>query len=220
MSQLLNRALKLAAAASIILAIAVHFIARPLLLWTFAPLATLLILAIAFVNWTARKDSYSLWISIGLLFSLAGDALLLRSDHFFTLGLAAFLLTHIAYLVAFTRDTRFPARLSLFSLFLLFAVSCYFLLFSRLPSELHLPVAIYAILLVFMAAQAVGRYLKLRTAPAQFAAIGGLLFVLSDSLLAFDRFYKPLPLAPLLVLLPYYAAQWLIASSTDNSSPS
>jgi uncharacterized membrane protein YhhN len=162
------------------------------------------------------KNSYSLWISIGLLFSLAGDVFLLRSDHFFTLGLLAFLLTHIAYLVAFTRDTRFPARLSVWSLFLLFAGSCYFLLYSRLPPELHIPVAIYAILLVSMAAQAMGRSLKLRTTSAQFAAIGGLLFVLSDSLLAFDRFYKPLPLAPLLVLLPYYAAQWLIASSTDD----
>ena len=220
MSHHFNRALKLTAAASIAAAIAVHFISRPLLLWTFAPLATLLILAIALANWAARKNSYSLWISIGLLFSLAGDVLLLRSDHFFTLGLSAFLLTHIAYLVAFTRDTPFPARLSAWSLFLLFAASCYFFLFSWLPSALQIPVAVYAVLLVSMAAQAMGRYLKLRTASTQFAAIGGLLFVLSDSLLAFDRFYKPLPLAPLLVLLPYYAAQWLIASSTDNSLPS
>lgn len=210
-------ALKLTAAASIAAAIAFHFIAKPLLLWTFAPLATLLILAIAFANWAARKNSYSLWISVGLLFSLAGDTLLLRSDHFFTLGLAAFLLTHMAYLVAFTRDTRFPARFSVWYLFLLFAASCYFLLFAWLPSALQIPVAVYAVFLVSMAAQAMGRSLKLRTASTQFAAIGTLLFVLSDSVLAFDRFYKPLPLAPLLVLLPYYAAQWLIASSTDNS---
>jgi uncharacterized membrane protein YhhN len=212
-----KRALKLTAAASIAAAIAVHFTAKPLLLWTFAPLATALILAIAFANWIARKNSYSLWISVGLLFSFAGDILLLRSDHFFTLGLSAFLLTHIAYLIAFTRDTRFPAQLSVWSLFLLFAASCYFFLFSSLPSGLRIPVAVYAALLVSMAAQAMGRNLKLRTTPARFAAIGSLLFVLSDCLLAFDRFYKPLPVAPLLVLLPYYAAQWLIASSTDDS---
>jgi alkylglycerol monooxygenase len=220
MPQHFMRTLKLAAAASIVAAIAVHFIAKPLLLWTFAPLATLLILAIAFANWLVHKNSYSLWIWIGLLFSLTGDVLLLRPDHFFTLGLSAFLLTHIAYLVAFTRDTRFPARLSVWCLFFLFAASCYFLLFAWLPSGLRIPVAIYTVFLVSMAAQAMGRYLKLRTTSARFAAIGALLFVLSDSLLAFDRFYKPLPLAPLLVLLLYYAAQWLIASSTDNASPS
>jgi uncharacterized membrane protein YhhN len=220
MSSPFRLALKLVAVASIAAAITVHFLAMPVLLWTFAPLATILIFIIAFANWTARKDSYSFWIFIGLLFSLAGDVILLRSDHFFTLGLFAFLLTHIAYLIAFTREPPFPARFSVWVLYLLFAASCYWLLYSWLPSPLHFPVAIYAVLLVSMAAQAMGRFLNLRTASAQFAAIGGLFFVLSDGLLAFDRFYKPIHLAPLLVLLPYYAAQWLIASSTDNSSPS
>jgi len=217
MSSRFRLALKLVAVASIAAAITVHFLAAPLLLWTSAPLATVLIFIIAFANWTARKDFYSLWVSIGLQFSLAGDVLLLRSDHFFTLGLFAFLLTHFAYLIAFTRDTRFPARFTVWVLYLFIAASCYFFLFSWLPPALHIPVAIYAVLLVSMAAQAMGRFLNRRTASTQFAAIGGLFFVLSDGLLAFDRFYKPIHLAPLLVLLPYYTAQWLIASSTDNS---
>ncbi len=211
------RALKLAAGVGIVAAITVHFLARPLLLWTLAPFATLLILAIAFANWRVRKNPYSLWIAIGLLFSLAGDVLLLRSDHFFTLGLSAFLFTHIAYLVAFTRDTHFPARPIVWVLYLLFAACCNVLLFSRVPAGLRLPVAIYSVFLLSMAAQAMGRSFFLRTSAARLAAIGALLFVLSDGLLAFNRFYKPLPLAPLLVLLPYYAAQWLIASSTDDT---
>ena len=210
-----TRALKLATGVSIVAAIVVHFLAIPLLLWTFAPLATILILAIAFANWRARKDRYSLWITIGLLSSLVGDVLLLTPDRFFTLGLSAFLLTHIAYLFAFTRDTRFPARPGVWIFYLLFAVCCYFLLFSRLPAGLRFPVAVYSLFLVSMAAQAMGRSLLLRTYLARSAALGTLLFVLSDALLAFDRFYAPLRLAPLLILVPYYAAQWLIASSTD-----
>ena len=217
----LARALKLAAAAGIVAAIAAHFLARPLLLWTLAPVATLLILTIAFANWRAYKERYSMWVCIGLLFSLAGDVLLLRPDHFFTLGLLAFLLTHIAYLVAFTRDTRFPARLGVWILYLLFATLCNVLLFSWLPAALRLPVAVYSLFLLSMAAQAMGRSLLLRTTAARFAAIGALLFVLSDGLLAVDRFYQPLRYAPLLILVPYYAAQWLIASSTDApQSPS
>jgi uncharacterized membrane protein YhhN len=216
MSPPFTRALKLAISVSIVAAIATHFLAIPLLLWTLAPLATILILAIAFANWRARKDRYSLWITVGLTFSLAGDVLLLRPEHFFLLGLSAFLLTHIAYLFAFTRDTRFPARPRVWILYLLFAACCNFLLFSRLPAGLRFPVAAYSLFLVSMAAQAMGRWFLLRTSAARWAALGALLFVLSDGLLAFDRFYKPLPLAPLLVLLPYYAAQWLIASSTDE----
>jgi len=210
------RALKLAAGVSIGAAIAVHFLASSPLLWIFTPLATLLILAIAFANWRVRKNPYSLWIAIGLLFSLAGDVLLLRSDHFFTLGLSAFLFTHIAYLVAFTRGTRFPARPIVWVLYLLFAACCNFLLFSRLPAALRLPVAIYSVFLLSMAAQAMGRSFFLRSSAARLAAIGALLFVLSDGLLALDRFYAPLRFAPLLVLLPYYAGQWLITSSTDG----
>jgi uncharacterized membrane protein YhhN len=210
-----TRALKLAAGVSIVAAIAVHFLASPLLLWTFAPLATILILAIAFANCRAHKDRYSLWITIGLIFSLAGDVLLLRPDHYFLLGLSAFLLTHIAYLIAFTRDIRFPARPGVWVLYLLFAACCNVLLFSRLPAALRFPVAVYSLFLVSMAAQAMGRSLRSRTSAARLAAVGALLFVLSDGLLAFDRFYQPLRLAPLLILVPYFAAQWLIASSTD-----
>jgi len=212
-----TRALKLAAAVSIVAAIAAHFLASPLLLWTVAPLATILILAIALANWRMHKDRYSLWITIGLLFSLAGDVLLLRPDHFFLLGLLAFLLTHIAYLVAFTRDTHLPARPGVWTPYLLFAAFCNFLLFSRIPVALRFPVAAYSILLLSMAAQSMGRSFVQHTAAARLAAIGALFFVFSDSLLALDRFYKPLPLAPLLILVPYYAAQWLIASSTDAS---
>lgn len=216
MSLRFTRALKLAAGVSVGAAIAVHFLANSLLPWIFTPLATLLLLVIAFANCRAHKDSYSLWIAVGLTFSLAGDVLLLRPEDFFTLGLSAFLLTHIAYLFAFTRDTRFPARLGVWVLYLLFAACCYFLLFSRLPAALRLPVAIYSVFLLSMAAQAMGRSFLLRSKAARFAAIGALLFVLSDGLLAFDRFYTPLRFAPLLVLLPYYAGQWLIASSTDD----
>jgi len=72
--------------------------------------------------------------------------------------------------------------------------------------------------LVSMAAQAMGRSFLLRTSAARFAAIGALLFVLSDGLLALNRFYAPLRLAPLLILVPYYTGQWLIASSTDQPS--
>ncbi|HKM83893.1 MAG TPA: lysoplasmalogenase [Candidatus Acidoferrum sp.] len=215
-----TRALKLATGVGIVAAITVHFLASAPLLWIFAPLATILILAIAFANWRARNDRYSLWITIGLLFSLVGDVLLLRPDHFFTLGLSAFLLTHIAYLFAFTRDTHFPARFGVWILYLLFAACCNFLLFSRLPAGLRLPIAVYSVFLVSMAAQAMGRSFLLHTSAARYAAVGALLFVFSDSLLAFNRFYAPLRLAPLLILVPYYAGQWLIASSTDDPQPS
>jgi uncharacterized membrane protein YhhN len=41
-------------------------------------------------------------------------------------------------------------------------------------------------------------------------AIGACCFMLSDGLLAYNRFVQPLPAAQLAVLGSYYAAQWLI----------
>ncbi|MGB3381907.1 MAG: lysoplasmalogenase family protein, partial [Rhodanobacter sp.] len=49
--------------------------------------------------------------------------------------------------------------------------------------------------------------------PARRAAIGGALFMLGDSLLAWDRFHGALPLAAVWVLGSYYAAVWFIARS-------
>ena len=68
-----------------------------------------------------------------------------------------------------------------------------------------------------MAAQAAVRWQVLRgganAALAQRAALGGLLFMGSDALLAFNRFHPPLLASALWVLVTYWAAQWLIASA-------
>ena len=48
------------------------------------------------------------------------------------------------------------------------------------------------------------------------AALGGILFMLSDALLAINHFHTGIPLAPLWVLATYYAAQTFIALSIDR----
>ena len=51
---------------------------------------------------------------------------------------------------------------------------------------------------------------------AWLAAAGGLFFMARDTLLAFNRFHAPIPLAGFWVLSTYYAAQFLFARSTEN----
>jgi uncharacterized membrane protein YhhN len=203
----------LAALASVI-AILLHFVPAPALVYVFTPLATILITGIAFANWRAHREACAFWITIGLLFSLAGDLALLQPDRYFLPGLAAFLLTHVAYLVAFTRDVKFPARFSIWLLYLGVIAAIYVFLLVNFPAGLKLPIACYSVLLASMAAQAAGRSLTLKTTSARLAAIGGLLLMLSDTLLTFDRFHAPLTGAPALILTPYYLGQLLIASST------
>ena len=183
----------------------------------FTPLSTSLLLTLAGFKSLAFKKNYALWIAIGLFFSLLGDTALLRPAQYFLPGLVAFLFAHIAYLIAFTRDAKFPARFSIWLLFLFVAATLYWFLFPGLSGVLKLPVAVYALLLASMAGQAMGRYVHVRSVAARIAAMGALLFMLSDALLSIDRFRAPLPLASMLILVPYFLGQWLMTLSTCDS---
>jgi uncharacterized membrane protein YhhN len=203
-------------AAAVTLVLVGHLLLYPWFVYIFKPLATILILSIAFTNWRNRTDSYSLWITTGLLCSLIGDVFLILPSIFFLPGLFSFLLAHIAYLVGFTRGVKFPARTSIWLIYLAIVVTLYAFLYPNLPIHLKLAVIIYALLLASMTAQAMGRAILLRTMPSYRAAIGAVFFMLSDILLALDRFHALILLAPVLILIPYYLAQWLIACSTDS----
>ena len=192
----------------------------PWLMYCFKPLASALILAIPFAQWRKRPSPFPFWITIGLLFAFVGDVLLIFPDHLFIYGLVAFLLAHIAFLIAFSREVKFPARLSLWLLYLtVFAAYFFFVLFPTLSANLRLPVIVYVFFVSTMGAQAMGRFLIFKNRPAVLAAIGALFFLLSDSLLAFDRFRSPIPAAIYFVLIPYYLALWLIALSTQSPLP-
>ena len=61
-----------------------------------------------------------------------------------------------------------------------------------------------------MAAHAIGRAAVLRQAAASGLAIGVCIFMLSDSVIAVNRFVAPVPWASLWILASYYAAQLLM----------
>ena len=188
---------------------------EPWLTYIFKPVATALILAISLRNWRQQASPLALWISLGLFLSLIGDILLMLPGNLFLYGLTAFLLAHISYLVGFARDVKFPARVSVWILYLAIIGSFYEFLRPTIPPGLRLPVAIYVFVVTSMAAQSMGRFLILKNNAAFCAAAGTLLFVLSDSLLSFDRFRASIPWASFFILVSYYAAQWLIALSTS-----
>lgn len=191
-----------------------HLAHSPWLVYIFKPLATILILGIALANWIAQKQNYALWISVGLACSLVGDVLLMWPEKYFVTGLVAFLLAHLAYLASFTRGVKFPASWRVWGLYLAIGTGVFLVLNGGVPSELKPAVALYGFAETMMAAQAMGRFLRLQTGAARLAAVGGIFFMVSDGLLAVDRFRAPIPYAAIAVLAPYYVAQVLIALST------
>jgi uncharacterized membrane protein YhhN len=159
-----------------------------------------------------------------MVFSLAGDVLLMLPANLFVAGLVAFLGGHCCFIGAFLGDSRLGVRPLAWLACLLVGGANLALLWPSIPAALHPAVAVYGLVLSCMGAQALGRAWRhagdALARPARRAAIGGLLFMLSDSLLAWNRFHAAIPLATLWVLGSYYAALWFIARSVGRDEAS
>ncbi len=96
------------------------------------------------------------------------------------------------------------------------------LLWDSIGVSLRLPVIVYVVVLSSMGGQALARAWMFarrgdaQAASARRAAIGAMLFMLSDSLLAWNRFHAAIPLSSLWVLSTYYLAMWWIARSVQR----
>lgn len=173
------------------------------------PLATAILIGMV----AGKGGAYARAIAVGLCFALAGDIALMLPGDYFLLGLGCFFLTHCAYLIALTRDCRLAARPAIFATLALVAAAMVVMLWPGLAGGMRLPVIAYALVLAAMAAQALSRAQVLGTAPARLAGLGSVLFLFSDSVLAWNEFRGAVPFAPVWVLGSYYAAQWCFAGS-------
>ena len=173
----------------------------------FKPLTMVLALLLVARGGALRSSALLL---LALAASLAGDVFLMLSGYFIP-GLVSFLCAHLAYIALFKRGQAwFPSRPALL-LTLGFGGAMYAVLWmGDLHPGLRGPVAAYVLVIALMAAQAIGRTTVLRDAASVLVAVGAGCFMLSDTLLALNKFVTPLPWAPLWVLSTYYVAQVLI----------
>jgi uncharacterized membrane protein YhhN len=180
--------------------------------YCFKPLTTALILALALMQTPVVSPSYRYLVALGLLCSLAGDVFLMLPHDRFVLGLVSFLVAHLVYIAAFA--TRAGYQLDWFALvpYALFGAVMLARLWPHL-SRLRLPVLIYMAVILIMGWQAFAVWRVQPSTSTLAAAVGAALFVLSDSLLAFDRFRRSFRAARGAVLGTYYLAQTLIALS-------
>jgi uncharacterized membrane protein YhhN len=207
-----TRALALATAVCAVLAIASGpwALGQPWLNFVFKPLATLLVMAYA---WPRGHDTPAVrrWVIAGLVLSLAGDVALMWPKEGFLPGLVSFLLAHLAYLVAFTKVRTFASRRLPFIVYASVAGAMLVWLWPGVPGALRLPVLAYVVCLTSVAAQAAVLW-RAGEPRAGVLALGGALFVVSDALLAANKFAAPLPMSGLWILSTYWLAQWCIAS--------
>ena len=182
-----------------------HYIANPAIL-----------ISLIFFFYKAGKDlSQPLknLMFLALICSLLGDILLMfvgESAHFFTLGLVAFLIAHVIYILLFLKHrnkTRSPLRFSV--LLIIYALSLFYLLMDSL-GDMLIPVAIYMIVILSMATTAYLRKDSVNILSYGLVFIGALCFMISDSILALNKFYQPIPFSNISIMLTYALAQLLI----------
>ena len=189
----------------------------------FAKPATMVFLIIWFLTrMPAGQNWLSIFILAGLIFSLAGDILLILPGNWFLAGLIAFLLAHLAYIGGFNASGfTFQWKVVIIAfVILLVAIPIYLQIRAGLLSGgnqgLVLPVTIYVIVISFMVLSASTSFFK-PDWPIQagiLVTIGAAFFFGSDAVLAWNRFVTPITQGNLIVIIPYHLAQYLIAVGT------
>ncbi len=182
-----------------------HFIAKPLIV---------LSLIYYFLKESSHLELVTKKLTIvALAVSLLGDVLLLfvdKSAGFFTSGLVAFLVAHIMYTLLFLKRRNTAIKPIAFVAFLTFYGLCLFYFMKDGLNEMLVPVVIYMLVIIIMASTAYLRKDVVSKRSYQWVIIGALFFMLSDSILAMNKFNEPIAYAHVLIMATYAAAQFCI----------
>jgi uncharacterized membrane protein YhhN len=172
--------------------------------------------------WIQSRDnlnSFAKLMLTGFFFAWIGDTLLIfepKHPVFFMLGLGAFLITHILYIVAFTKKGTVNSNIAqlkkkpyLILIFAMLGLGLYTLFYPNL-ADLAIPVAIYTAVIIIMVLAAINRNSITNSDSYKLCLIGALLFMISDMTLAVNKFFMPIDYAGLYLIVLYMAGQYLI----------
>jgi len=183
--------------------------------WFLKPfLIPFLLLAVFFSGSFPSKK----FLLIALAFSWIGDIILLFADQhelFFIIGLVAFLISHIVYILLFNKQLRYKNRKNKAIFWIgvtVIIVYLFVMLWVLLPTlgDLTLPVFVYALVISTMLLFALKGFLNWEKTGSWYILIGAISFVTSDSILAFNKFHTPIVLSSFLIMITYLVAQYLI----------
>ena len=154
-------------------------------------------------------------VIIALVFSWIGDVLLMLESSnsiFFILGLVSFLIAHICYIDFFQlvkRTENIKTSWLIVLPVIIYYIALIFVLFPYLGS-LKFPVIIYGAVISIMLAFALHMALMKNRVKGTNMVFGAILFIISDSVLAINKFYKPFEAGGVIIMLTYAFAQMLI----------
>jgi uncharacterized membrane protein YhhN len=161
------------------------------------------------------------WVLLALVFSWAGDVLLMfvtNNENFFLAGLASFLLAHVFYIIFF-HQVRIREAVKPNIVWLILVIVYYTGLIIWLSPYLYdmkLPVRVYGLVISCMLMLALHMPGIKNKNAGWWMMAGAVLFVISDSVLAINRFYQPFDAAGVIIMLTYGLAQLFIVKGAAN----
>lgn len=179
----------------------------------FKPLTMVLLLGAAVLSWEGSYDSRFVATVAAIALSLAGDVFLMQDRDLFLQGLVAFLLAHVAYVVAFGGPVLTPYAVFIGTAVILVSGPTFLTVRQGLrdkgKDKLVGPVLVYVIVISVMVVTAFtapgandwGRWSILA------AALGAGLFYASDAMIGIHRFVKEQTWAPVAIMVTYHLGQ-------------
>ncbi len=175
-------------------------------------------------------------ILTSLAFSWSGDVNLMMpsvpgyrgyEEQFFLLGLVSFLVAHILYILAFRKETvsvygeNFLKKKPYTALPILVALGGLLaVVFPHVKADMQIPVIVYASIITIMTIFALNRYGKVTNNSFWMVFGGAVLFMISDSMIAINKFYLPFEWSRVAIMLTYISAQYLIVKGTFTTTQS
>jgi uncharacterized membrane protein YhhN len=171
------------------------------------------------LNYAVFAAVVSPLVVAAILCGFVGDVFLLfRPRHWsFPAGIFSFAAGHVFYMIRFLNGmTVSPAWYVFVALGLVGLLSAVVLLrylWKGLPKKLRPPSFLYMLIIASMASCAILFALYGNSPLRWLAALGGLIFVASDSTLSIDAFHHSVRYRNVIVMSTYIAAQTLIVAS-------
>tara|TARA_B110000090_G_scaffold82752_1_gene94170 strand:- start:1035 stop:1568 length:534 start_codon:yes stop_codon:yes gene_type:complete len=155
------------------------------------------------------------WVVSALFFLFWGDVLLLFQDQYFVFGLGFFFLTHLFYIKASSGLLKKISVMKILLICLPFLVYSTFLLALIYPNlnDLKLPVFAYATIIAIFGVVSLMNYIQEKSVENTWFLIGAILFIISDSLIAINKFYGAKEIYGILIMITYILAQYLICKA-------
>ncbi len=181
------------------------------LIMLFKLIPMIFIITLALLTKAPQAKSYYTLISIGLVFCAIGD----YTIQWFIVGLSFFLIGHLFYIAAFLSTNVQESPKSLLAGLVLYGAVMAVIIAGGLwqDGDVVMAIAVIAYISVILTMG----WTSWRT-KSTFAMVGAILFIISDSVLALNKFTVDVPAASEIIMITYYGAQILLALSISQYS--